>query len=591
MERRLSAILLTDMVGYSRLIGLDEEGTILRQKAHRSEIIDPAIVARGGRIVKTTGDGVLVEFPSVVAAVQCAITIQQAMAENDTDVPEDRRIQYRIGINLGDIVIDGDDILGDGVNVAARLEGLATPGSICISGNVHDQLTGKLDVAFEDAGEQTVKNVPKPVRVWHWQSDAAQTVLTKPPAPLDPDPTRHTDRYTGQRDLIKPEQRTFAPTYVAVPTTGGVALVDNIRSRPRLKKSYVTLGGDYRPMPWSGDYHHFTSGTLSESIGQGPFELSLSKTIDSGRSWELPVLLAHLMAEKGDLVNRAQVAENENPFAAGGCLVWATGSVDGDLTPRIDDYHVELKLRQSTSLFDQAQAKGCQIIFAYPAGLDEREVAAIERTAKKHGGAHYPLATYAEIKRLAGLEEPDLARPEVAALTHLPDDAVSLHKPALSHSTRKSHRLMQAAAVASMVLIGAIGLSNWSGYSSSQQKLIARIGVEVLIAAPDRTCRRSIMEALPMQVQHSERQTNGFAVAISNQVCALRIRNLSAAGLRVKLDPRLGVHGVFGNQPLIRGVEISTHGSSKFIFSNIPKTGKFKMWLGEQEQTFIELVK
>jgi adenylate cyclase len=173
MERRLAAILLTDMVGYSRLMGLDEEGTIARQKAHREEIFYPKIAAHGGRIVKTTGDGLLVEFASVVDAVKCAFEVQVEITGRDTDVPEDRRIEYRIGINLGDIVVDGDDILGDGVNVAARLEDLAKPGGICISGTVYDHLAGKLDVVFEDAGEQTVKNVPRPVRVWHWQPDGA----------------------------------------------------------------------------------------------------------------------------------------------------------------------------------------------------------------------------------------------------------------------------------------------------------------------------------------------------------------------------------------------------------------------------------
>ena len=173
MERRLAAILLTDMVGYSRLMGLDEEGTIARQRTHREKVFDPNISAHGGRVVKTTGDGLLVEFSSVVDAVKCAIEVQTQLAVHDTDIPEDRRIQYRIGINLGDIVIDGDDILGDGVNIAARLEGLAKPGGICISGTVHDQLAGKLDTVFEDTGEQTVKNVPRPVRVWQWQVDRA----------------------------------------------------------------------------------------------------------------------------------------------------------------------------------------------------------------------------------------------------------------------------------------------------------------------------------------------------------------------------------------------------------------------------------
>jgi adenylate cyclase len=185
MERRLAAILLTDMVEYSRLMGLDEEGTIWRQKMHRDEIFDPTISRHGGRIVKTTGDGLLVEFPSVVDAVKCAVEVQKEMAERETDVPQDRRIQYRIGINLGDIVIDGDDSLGDGVNVAARLEGLASPGGVCISGAVYDQLAGKLDVVFEDAGEQTVKNVPRPVRVWHWPTDQAArspSEVNEPPA-------------------------------------------------------------------------------------------------------------------------------------------------------------------------------------------------------------------------------------------------------------------------------------------------------------------------------------------------------------------------------------------------------------------------
>ena len=184
MERRLAAILLTDMVGYSRLIGLDEEGTIARQRVHREEIIDLKIFEHGGRIVKTTGDGLLVEFPSVVDAVKCAVEVQTALADRDTDVPKNRRIQYRIGINLGDIVIDGDDILGDGVNAAARLEGLAKPGGICISGTVHDHLSGKVDAVFEDAGEQTVKNVPRPVRVWHWQSGQTARISDDVDAPL-----------------------------------------------------------------------------------------------------------------------------------------------------------------------------------------------------------------------------------------------------------------------------------------------------------------------------------------------------------------------------------------------------------------------
>jgi class 3 adenylate cyclase/TolB-like protein len=175
VERRLAAILAADMVAYSRLMEADEEGTIARQKVHRAELIDPTIAEYGGRIVKLMGDGALVEFPSVVDAVKCAATIQRAMAVREAEVPEDRRILYRMGVNLGDIVIDGDDILGDGVNIAARLESLAEPGGVCISGTAYDQLKATVDVGYADLGEQQVKNIDKPVRVYRVLLDAEAT--------------------------------------------------------------------------------------------------------------------------------------------------------------------------------------------------------------------------------------------------------------------------------------------------------------------------------------------------------------------------------------------------------------------------------
>jgi adenylate cyclase len=152
----------------------DERGTIARQKSHRTELIDPEIAAHNGRIVKTMGDGLLVEFASVVDATECAVAIQRAMADREGDVPEERRIQYRVGVNLGDIVIDGDDILGDGVNVAARLESLAEPGGICIAGSVREQLASKVALEFEDMGEQRVKNILRPIRAYRvrWSSEA-----------------------------------------------------------------------------------------------------------------------------------------------------------------------------------------------------------------------------------------------------------------------------------------------------------------------------------------------------------------------------------------------------------------------------------
>jgi TolB-like protein/class 3 adenylate cyclase len=166
MERRLAAILAADMVGYSRLMAADEVGTLARQNTLRRELIDPKIAEYGGHLVKSTGDGVLVEFPSVVDAVRCAVTVQLAMADREAAEPEATRIAYRIGINLGDIIIEDDDIYGDGVNVAARLEALAEPGGVCVSRTVVDHVKGKVASGFEDQGEQEVKNIPEPVHVF-----------------------------------------------------------------------------------------------------------------------------------------------------------------------------------------------------------------------------------------------------------------------------------------------------------------------------------------------------------------------------------------------------------------------------------------
>ncbi len=175
-QRRLAAILAADVVGYSRLMAEDETGTLATLRTHRETLFDPETAKRGGRIVKLMGDGTLVEFPSVVDAVECALAIQQALAA------EDGPIRLRIGINLGDIIIDGDDIYGDGVNIAARLETLADPGGICISSIVHESLGNRVDAAFEDTGEVEVKNIARPIRVYQWRGQqAAGREIPRPP--------------------------------------------------------------------------------------------------------------------------------------------------------------------------------------------------------------------------------------------------------------------------------------------------------------------------------------------------------------------------------------------------------------------------
>ena len=185
-ERRLAAILAADVAGYSRLMGADEEGTLERLKALRRDLVEPKVAEHHGRIVKVTGDGMLLAFSSVVDAVRCAVALQQAMPERNAGVPEARRIEFRVGINLGDVIVDGDDLYGDGVNIAARIEALTDAGGVLVSNTVYDHVRDRLSCAFEDLGEQQVKNIARPVHVWCLRLGAKQAPSASAPLPDKP---------------------------------------------------------------------------------------------------------------------------------------------------------------------------------------------------------------------------------------------------------------------------------------------------------------------------------------------------------------------------------------------------------------------
>src|SRR5208282_2833739 len=210
VERRLVAILAADVAGYSRLMGADEEGTHQRLKAHLEQLVDPKIKEHRGRTVKNTGDGLLSEFASVVDAVRCAVEVQRAMTERNIDVPADNRIEFRIGINIGDIIVDKGDIFGDGVNVAARLEALAEPGGICVSRVVRDQVRDRLDIALEDMGEQQVKNIARPVRAYQIVLGGTRRAEAEDPAPLPALPDKPSIAVLPFKNLSgDPEQEYF----------------------------------------------------------------------------------------------------------------------------------------------------------------------------------------------------------------------------------------------------------------------------------------------------------------------------------------------------------------------------------------------
>ena len=182
IERHLAAIVAADVVGYSRLMGANEKGTLAALKAHRLALIDPLIAAHKGHIVKTTGDGLLLSFPSIVEAVSCAVAMQSGMARRNKNIAADVRIEFRIGVNLGDVIVEKGDVFGDGVNIAARLEQIAPPGGICLSEDAYRQVRGKLEIPIADAGEQNLKNISNPIKVYRIEPSVAAAV--EPEAPL-----------------------------------------------------------------------------------------------------------------------------------------------------------------------------------------------------------------------------------------------------------------------------------------------------------------------------------------------------------------------------------------------------------------------
>jgi adenylate cyclase len=239
--RRLAAIFAADVAGYSRLMGTDEEGTLERLKAHRRQLIDPKITEHHGRIVKTTGDGLLVEFASIVDAVRCAAEVQRGMLDREPDMSDERRIRFRIGVNLGDVIAEGGDIFGDGVNVAARLEALAEPGGICVSGTVRDHIRDKLPYPFEDRGEQSVKNIARPLRVYALRPEAVANLSATSVPPEAPHRRRSAFAATAAAVAAAVLVIAVAAWWLwpaaktsSAPTAAGAASVSQARAAPRL---------------------------------------------------------------------------------------------------------------------------------------------------------------------------------------------------------------------------------------------------------------------------------------------------------------------------------------------------------------------
>lgn len=274
-QRRLAAILVGDVVGYSRLMGQDESGTLRRIKAIRRQVVDPNIAEYHGRVVKTTGDGILIEYPSAVEAVGCAVTIQRTMAERNADIPVDQRIEFRVGIHQGDIVVDDQDIFGDGVNVAARLETQSAPGGICISARVYEDMAGRLELPFEDRGEQQLKNIARPVRIYALGTKAIAGLPATPDVASEDSRNNGLARWLGQ--LLTPILPTkslrwlvLLPVVVALAGIGAWQVTKRSQAPPRLEAANQSRGPTIAVLPFdnlSGDpSQDFFSDGISDEL-------------------------------------------------------------------------------------------------------------------------------------------------------------------------------------------------------------------------------------------------------------------------------------------------------------------------------------
>ena len=262
MEQRLTAIFALDMVGYSRLMEADEMGTIVHHKKHRNELIDPAIIRSGGRIVKEMGDGILAEFTSVAGAVRCAIEIQIAIPSSETRSPEGELICYRIGINLGDIMDDGQEVYGDGINVAARLEQMAEPGGICISGTAHDTLRSSMDVAFRPLGMITVKNINRPIQAYY----------------VDLHPSSGDNIRFNSKNGIRFERRTLWRRVAAGAVICATALLTLALTPPHYVKDWFEGGGG-SPSDAPISIALFPFSDLSEETGSSYLSAGISEDL------------------------------------------------------------------------------------------------------------------------------------------------------------------------------------------------------------------------------------------------------------------------------------------------------------------------
>ena len=422
-QRRLTAIISADVAGYSRLMGRDDSGTLAALKAHRRELIDPKIIEYGGRIVKTTGDGLLLEFPSVVDAVRCAVDVQRGMAERNVPLAADQRIEFRIGVNIGDIIIDGDDIFGDGVNVAARVQGIAEPGGICVSRVVRDQVLDKLSFTFDALGAQTVKNIARPVEVYRVQIDG------KPP--------------TVRRSWIRAHQH-LRTRWAAI----SVAVL-----------AFTALGSS---LLWWNSHGETGPAPPAMSIGVTPLIAPPGDIVAAPRADALSRDMLSMLTRHSTLIHAVPVpaiaAEGMSGIRATANAVNVRYLVEGKISAGHDGYHVVLRLMNGIT---------ARQIWSENFLLKSEEATAAMRTAVSH---LVESMNEAEMRRVMAQSRGQLTPNEYVLLAY----ALALTEPDTPQRSRKQQEMFEDALRRVPDLLPAlVGLSN-TLYNSLDDVIVDR---------------------------------------------------------------------------------------------------------------------
>lgn len=389
------------------------------------------------------------------------------------------------------------------------------------------------------------------------------------------DPSKHHIGSTLAGSSAELTKRSPSLSAVVIPTTAAVIRIVDLRIRARLRTSYAALQGDFRPLGISEDYWRFLSGPMLELIDPGPYEITLSGVIDSGRSWELPVMIAHLLHARGALTGKLE--DGQQPYNR---LIWSTGKVDAHLAPLPDFYHLEDKLAASKDLFSEARKNGVEICLIVPRNLAGRDAAAARAAALEFRADLHEVASLSDVILALGLDHFELTD------LHGTSANLPLPKRTVVHSNIR-YRLLRAIGILAALLLAVSGYSiGFRRPANTLQSLV----VDVLSAGSDEECQERIYATRILEAQPLASKDDTYSIKIRDGLCGLEFRNTGRNTIKIALDNRLGSYGILGDNPLFAGMELPANRSIPFYFARRPVAGSYKLILDTSADRTIEFV-